>query len=538
MRESTCDPQGKESLVFVILGLFLFFVLVGVIACMVCCFLKCRGKIKQYKWQNTPKRNSYLTEKKIVRRRKFDAYVCYNVEAENAFVADTVLPTLEENRSPPFRLCNHIRDFEPGLTIIVNIQSAIRNSNSAIIMMSQDYVNSPWCTKELEECCTENMKDPGFKLFVIMMQTRDVLVNINQYESYVQRFLSSDKDLDRYDPDLFKKISHELSRARLPSVTNVRESVTEIEARQHGNEFAENVNNHFLNGLNASNISIELQEYSPMLEETDRDEIDQQIIQHEPTVVDIHEVEAQGENRLHDSHANGSGSGTIIELEPLNKYSGLDEEMVLFERSHMENPSKNELNLFETKPGKKRIKSWPNFHLNVDDYEVGIGSFATKEDAVLTKLRSKLGRSRRFDAFVSFHHSGPHRDFVFNKILPELEENHNPPFRLYIHDRDFELGEDIMWNIETAIKLSNSAIIVMSQGYINSKWCQIEFRECFLESAGDSGFRLIVIMMESEDSLQNTSKYMKKFIRETTYGISADPNLFNKIGKCLTDIKS
>ena len=95
-----------------------------------------------------------------------------------------------------------------------------------------------------------------------------------------------------------------------------------------------------------------------------------------------------------------------------------------------------------------------------------------------------------------------------------------------------------MWNIETAIKLSNSAIIVMSQGYVESKWCQIEFRECFLEGAGDSGFRLIVIMMESEDSLQNTSKYMKKFIRETTYGISADPNLFNKIGKCLTDIRS
>ena len=47
MRESTCDPKDKESLVFVILGLFLFFVLVGVIACMVCYFFKLRGKIKQ-----------------------------------------------------------------------------------------------------------------------------------------------------------------------------------------------------------------------------------------------------------------------------------------------------------------------------------------------------------------------------------------------------------------------------------------------------------------------------------------------------------
>ena len=90
-------------------------------------------------------------------------------------------------------------------------------------------------------------------------------------------------------------------QAQPPSVRNVHESVTEIEDRQQGNEFAENVNNHFLNGLNASNTSIELQEYSPMLEETDRDEIDQQIIPHDPTVVDIHEVEGQGENRLYDS---------------------------------------------------------------------------------------------------------------------------------------------------------------------------------------------------------------------------------------------
>ena len=126
-------------------------------------------------------------------------------------MTDTVLPTLEENHSPPFRLCNPMRDFEPGLTIMDNIQSAIRNSNSAIIIMSQHYVNSPWCTAELEECCTENMKDPGFKLFIIMMQARDALVNINQYESYVQRFLSSDKVLDRYDPDLFKKISSSTS---------------------------------------------------------------------------------------------------------------------------------------------------------------------------------------------------------------------------------------------------------------------------------------------------------------------------------------
>ena len=164
-------------------------------------------------------------------------------------------------------------------------------------------------------------------------------------------------------------------------------------------------------------------------------------------------------------------------------------------------------------------------------------SFMMREDRSLASMRSKSRRSRRFDAFVSFHHSGPHRDFVFDTIMRELEENHDPPFRLYIHDRDFELGEEIMWNIETAIEQCNSAIIVMSQGYVDSKWCQIEFRECYFESAMDSAFRMFVIMMEPEELLEHKSIYMKKFFRETTYGTPNDPDLFSKIGKLLVETK-
>ena len=153
------------------------------------------------------------------------------------------------------------------------------------------------------------------------------------------------------------------------------------------------------------------------------------------------------------------------------------------------------------------------------------------------RKKTELTRSRPYDAFVSFHHSGPHRDFVFNRILLELEENHDPTFRLYIHDKDFELGKDIMWNIENAIQQSNSAIIVMSQGYVDSKWCRIEFRECYLENAADPTFHLFVIMMEPEESLENKSDYMEKKFIGTIFGIPDDPNLFVKLGKGLMDIR-
>ena len=59
--------------------------------------------------------------------------------------------------------------------------NAIKNSNSAIIVMSQDYVDSLWCKEEFEQCYMEHMKDPAFKLFVIMMQPADSLENTSLY---------------------------------------------------------------------------------------------------------------------------------------------------------------------------------------------------------------------------------------------------------------------------------------------------------------------------------------------------------------------
>ena len=60
-----------------------------------------------------------------------------------------------------------------------------RNSNSAIIVMSRDYLNSLWCKEEFEQCYFENMKDPAFKVFVVMMQPSQTL-NINN--EYVECF--------------------------------------------------------------------------------------------------------------------------------------------------------------------------------------------------------------------------------------------------------------------------------------------------------------------------------------------------------------
>ena len=122
---------------------------------------------------------------------------------------------------------------------------------------------------------------------------------------------------------------------------------------------------------------------------------------------------------------------------------------------------------------------------------------------------SPLKRNRDCDAFVLYHFDS-NDSFVVNDLLIELEETRN--FKLCIHSRDFVPGRDIKDNIEAAIEGSNSAIIVMSQGFIDSPWCREEFKHCYLENMKDAAFNLFVIMMQPADTLVNISPYMKTFM--------------------------
>ena len=147
-----------------------------------------------------------------IRDKQYDAFVCYCYEAKDSDFAEKTIPQeLEHKRG--FRLCVHRRDFKAGWDIKWNIMNAIRNSNSAIIIMSQDYINSLWCVEEFEDCYMENMKDPAFKLFVVLMQPVDTLDITNEY---IKSFFTKKTYLERDDPKLFKKIAEYLVWVKQP----------------------------------------------------------------------------------------------------------------------------------------------------------------------------------------------------------------------------------------------------------------------------------------------------------------------------------
>nr|UZH24409.1 TLR23n [Mugilogobius chulae] len=92
----------------------------------------------------------------------YDAFVSYNVHDEE-WVYHELVPELEERQG--WRLCLHHRDFEPGKAILENITDAIYSSRKTLCVISPQYLQSEWCSRELQMA--------SFRLFD---EQKDVLI--------------------------------------------------------------------------------------------------------------------------------------------------------------------------------------------------------------------------------------------------------------------------------------------------------------------------------------------------------------------------
>ncbi|XP_026217824.1 toll-like receptor 13 [Anabas testudineus] len=93
---------------------------------------------------------------------QYDAFISYNIHDE-PWVTGELLPRLEEEQG--WRLCLHHRDFEPGKPIIDNITDAIYGSRKTICVISRKYLESEWCSREIQVA--------SFRLFD---EKKDVLI--------------------------------------------------------------------------------------------------------------------------------------------------------------------------------------------------------------------------------------------------------------------------------------------------------------------------------------------------------------------------
>ncbi|XP_052071656.1 toll-like receptor 3 [Mytilus californianus] len=106
-----------------------------------------------------------------------------------------------------------------------------------------------------------------------------------------------------------------------------------------------------------------------------------------------------------------------------------------------------------------------------------------------------------YHAFVVYCDSN--RLWVHNEFVKKLENEEG--FKLCIHHRDFAVGETIIGNVDTLLKKSWKVVVIMSNAFAKSEWCQWEV-DIVQERRRRQGREvLLLIMLENINSKNMTS---------------------------------
>ena len=116
-----------------------------------------------------------------------------------------------------------------------------------------------------------------------------------------------------------------------------------------------------------------------------------------------------------------------------------------------------------------------------------------------------------FDVFVSY--AGNDLPFVRQHLLPELEGRLG--LRLCVHERDFIPGKNIADNIVECVESSKKVMMVFSDSFVRSQWCQFELALC-LRYVMDYDDALVIVCLNDVTSRDLTGAMMA-VLKTTTY---------------------
>ena len=118
----------------------------------------------------------------------------------------------------------------------------------------------------------------------------------------------------------------------------------------------------------------------------------------------------------------------------------------------------------------------------------------------------------RFDAFVCYHRDDRH--WVIRKLLPNIE--YDGGYDVCLHDRNWLAGIDIAENILMSIDRSRKVIMVLTNKFAASQWCQFEVamaQHRLLEEGRDV---LIPVLIEEIEG-RNLTARLRHVLNTKTY---------------------
>ena len=150
------------------------------------------------------------------------------------------------------------------------------------------------------------------------------------------------------------------------------------------------------------------------------------------------------------------------------------------------------------------------------------------------RLRQRRNQERliecTYDAFVSYNH-GDQR-WVIEHLLPELEYRGN--IRLCLHDRDWLAGPDVADNIMDSIENSHKTILILSNHFVQSQWCQLEMSMAQHKLLTSQKDVLVLVLKDPIDDCYMTSR-LRHLMTTQTYLAwdGGDPQKVRRFWKAL-----
>ena len=128
------------------------------------------------------------------------------------------------------------------------------------------------------------------------------------------------------------------------------------------------------------------------------------------------------------------------------------------------------------------------------------------------RYASLQNESRMFDAFVCYHSDDLR--WVINNLLPNLEYEHG--FKLCLHDQNWLPGIDIAENIVQSIEMSRKTILVVTNKFAQSRWCQLEASLAQHAHLSDGRDVIVMLLLETIQP-ENMNSRLYSIIQSKTY---------------------
>ena len=150
------------------------------------------------------------------------------------------------------------------------------------------------------------------------------------------------------------------------------------------------------------------------------------------------------------------------------------------------------------------------------------------------KLRAQVNDERK-RLFLSY--SSLDSLDIEDNFLAELKLK-LPSWTVTVFEQDFTPGGSLIDTITESIWQSQAVLVMLTENYINSEWCEYEFSEAITRSVKDEEFRLIIIIKQQDGKnlmVEKMPKHLKSFMKTTIYLKVKERLFWNKLRRGLAE---